>query len=178
MFSVWSSSLMIEEELQVYKIGTDPLLSLSLCPLCLCVCLLFSLILCSYSLDLWELLFVNFPLWEVLVRICGQVSPCRQCWDMSVYMSCVAFREDAQCYVLLSVIQTLCLCSCHHPHSTDSYYKQNGAVSFLLCRRPFRFLSLFSAPAIALSVCLQSCGTHSRSVLADERILCMRQSKG
>lgn len=51
----------LEEALHIYKMGANPLVSLLRCPLCLCVCLLFSLIPCSNFLHLWELLFAKLP---------------------------------------------------------------------------------------------------------------------
>lgn len=133
-------------------------------------------VLTSYTCGSYCLL--SFPLWEVLGHTCGpSVALLSECWDMPVSISCVVFREDAQCCILLFVIQPLCPRSCHLLHSTGFYYRQKGAESFLLYREPFGFLSFSSAPAIAFSVFLLSCGTHSRSVLADERILCIRQSR-
>lgn len=134
----------LEEALHIYKIGANPLVSLLRCPLCLCVCLLFSLIPCSNFLHLWELLFAKLPfmrsartyMWakcSLIVRVLRHAS----------LHSCVAFREDAQCCILLFVIQPLCPRSCHLLHSTDFYYRQKGAESFFSVQRAIWFPLLF-----------------------------------
>lgn len=104
---------------------------LSFCVLSACVSVFYLVVfhvLTSYTCGSYYLL--SFPLWEVLGHTCGpSVALPSGCWDMPVYVSRAAFREDAQCCALLFVIQPLCLCSCHLLHSAD-FYTQKGAVSF------------------------------------------------